>query len=260
MHEAIVRYLVFTVEPVLQRPYLVMEFVEGRSLADILEEGPLTFEAVLRLMRRVASGLKAAHEHGIIHRDVSPDNVIVPQNNVAGAKIIDFGIARSIIQTRDATIVHFAGRYNYVSPEQIGHFGGNITFKSDVYSLGLVLFYALTGQKLDMGGNQFQLVEKRRRVPDLDAIDTRIRPIIEKMLQPDPKDRPTMAEIEIWSVGSEILDQARIPDQSPAPVRVEERDGRVAKATDRDSALSASERDFAAWRDPVVRFRRRHQS
>src|ERR1700737_15522 len=125
MHEAIVRYFVFTVEPVLQRPYLAMEFVDGRSLADLLEEGPLTFEALLRLMRRVASGLKAAHERGIIHRDVSPDNVIVPQNDVARAKIIDFGIARST-QLGDATIIGagFGGEHNYVSPEQMSRGAG----------------------------------------------------------------------------------------------------------------------------------------
>jgi serine/threonine protein kinase len=203
MHEAIVRYFVFTVEPILQRPYLAMEFVDGRSLAEMLEQGPLTFEALQRLMRRVASGLNAAHERGIIHRDVSPDNIIVPQSDVARAKIIDFGIARST-QRGDATIIGtgFAGKHSYVSPEQVGLFGGDVTAKSDIYSFGLVLFYALTGQKLDMGGTQFQLVEKRRRVPDLGAVDARIRPLLQKMLQPDPKDRPTMAEIESWSVGS----------------------------------------------------------
>jgi serine/threonine-protein kinase len=203
MHDAIVRYFVFTVEPVLQRPYLAMEFVDGRPLADMLEEGPLTLEALLRLMRRVASGLNAAHDRGIIHRDVSPDNIIIPHSDIARAKIIDFGIARST-QIGDATIIGsgFAGKHNYVSPEQIGLFGGDVTGKSDVYSFGLVLFYALTGTKLDMGGTQFQLVEKRRRVPDLGAVDARIRPLLEKMLQPDPSDRPTMAEIENWSVGS----------------------------------------------------------
>src|SRR5262249_19609627 len=96
MHDAIVRYYVFTVEPVLQRPYLAMEFVNGRSLSAILQDdGALSFESACSLMRRVASGLHAAHERGIIHRDVSPDNIIVPDGNVARAKIIDFGIARS---------------------------------------------------------------------------------------------------------------------------------------------------------------------
>ncbi len=94
-HEAIVRYFVFTVEPALQRPYLAMEFVDGRSLSDMLADGPLTFEALLKLMRRIASGLQAAHEREIIHRDVSPDNIIVPLSDVTRAKIIDFGIARS---------------------------------------------------------------------------------------------------------------------------------------------------------------------
>lgn len=229
VHDAIVRYFVFTVEPVLQRPYLAMEFVDGRSLAEIFEEGPLTFEALLRLMRRVASGLNVAHQRGIIHRDVSPDNIIVPQGDVARAKIIDFGIARST-EIGDATIIGagFAGKHNYVSPEQIGLFGGDVAAKSDVYSLGLVLFQALTGQKLDMGGSQFQLVEKRRRVPDLGGVDARIRPLLNEMLQPDPNDRPSMAEIENWSVGaptrppSQLIERVR----ATAVERVEPKPGR----------------------------------
>ncbi|WP_038383151.1 serine/threonine-protein kinase, partial [Bradyrhizobium elkanii] len=186
-HEAIVRYFLFTVEPALQRPYLAMEFVNGRSLSNMLDDGPLTFEALIKLMRRVASGLQAAHEHGIVHRDVSPDNIIVPLDDVRRAKIIDFGIARST-QMGDKTIIGsgFAGKDNYASPEQVGLYGNDVTAKSDVYSFGLVLFHALTGQKLDMGGSQFQLVEKRRRVPDLGAVDMRIRPLLERMLQPDP--------------------------------------------------------------------------
>ncbi|MBW8853675.1 MAG: serine/threonine protein kinase [Bradyrhizobium sp.] len=204
LHEAIVRYYVFTVEPALQRPYLAMEFVEGRSLSDILEEGPLTFEALLKLMRRIASGLQAAHERGIIHRDVSPDNIIVPLGDVARAKIIDFGIARST-QLGDKTIIGtgFAGKDNYVSPEQVGLYGSEVTAKSDIYSLGLLLFHVLTGRKLDMGGSHFQLVEKRQRIPDLGAVDMRIRPLIERMLQPDPANRPaTMAEIANWQAAS----------------------------------------------------------
>jgi serine/threonine-protein kinase len=239
MHDAIVRYFVFTIEPVLQRPYLAMEYVDGQSLADILEQGPLTLEALHRLTRRVASGLQAAHERGIIHRDVSPDNIIIPHNDVARAKIIDFGIARST-QIGDATIIGsgFAGKHNYVSPEQIGLYGGEVNAQSDVYSFGLVLFYALTGQKLDMGGTQFQLVEKRRRVPDLGAIDARVRPLLERMLQPDPKDRPTMSEVETWSIGSpkgnlidKVEDTKRIEAQSPRPSRSWIRYGTIAAST-----------------------------
>ena len=191
-HDAIIRYYVSTVEPQLQRPYLAMEFVDGRSLSEILkDDGPLPFEAVRALMLRVTAGLMAAHQRGIIHRDVSPDNIIVPGGDVSRAKIIDFGIARSTL-LHEGTVIGsgFAGKQNYVSPEQLGLFGGEVTAKSDIYSLGLVLVQALTGQPLDMGGSQVQIVEKRRRVPDLGMIDMRFRPLLERMLQPDPANRP----------------------------------------------------------------------
>jgi Protein kinase domain len=204
-HDAIVRYYVFTVEPVLQRPYLAMEFVDGRSLHDILrDDGPLSFEAARSLMQRLASGLQAAHDRGIIHRDVSPDNVIIPQGDVRRAKIIDFGIARST-HLGQATVIGsgFAGKYNYVSPEQLGLFGGDVTAKSDIYSLGLVLYEALTGRPLDMGGSQVEIVDKRRKVPDLGAIDMRFRPLLERMLRPNPKDRPdSMTAVATWPLGS----------------------------------------------------------
>jgi serine/threonine-protein kinase len=206
-HDAIVRYYVFTIEPALRRPYLAMEFVEGRSLSKLLQDnGPLPFEAVRSLMRRVAAGLQAAHERGIVHRDVTPDNIIIPGGDVARAKIIDFGIARSS-EFGDRTIIGsgFGGKYNYVSPEQLGLFGGNVTAKSDIYSFGLVLFQALTGCALDMGGTQLQIVEKRRVLPDLGGIDMRLRPLLERMLQPDPAQRPdSMAAVAAWSFGAQM--------------------------------------------------------
>ena len=201
-HDAVVRYYVFTVEPVLQRPYLAMEYVDGRTLSDVIQtDGRLSFEAVRSLMHRLASGLQAAHEHGIIHRDISPDNVIIPNSDVARAKIIDFGIART---TQHGTVIGggFAGKLNYVSPEQVGLFGGAVTPKSDIYSLGLVLVEGLNGQALDMGGTHFDIVEKRRKTPDLGAVDMRFRPLLEKMLQPDPANRPnSMTAISEWPLG-----------------------------------------------------------
>lgn len=202
-HEAIVRYYVFTVDPVLERPYLAMEFVDGQSLSTLLRGGPLAFEAVNRLMRRIAAGLQAAHEQGIIHRDVSPDNIIIPAGEMARAKIIDFGIARSTRLDDEGTIIGsgFAGKYNYVSPEQLGLFGGEVTPKSDIYSLGLVLAEALRHGPIDMGGNHFEVIEKRRVVPDIGQIDPRLRPLIERMLQPNPADRPgSMAEVAAWTI------------------------------------------------------------
>jgi serine/threonine protein kinase len=199
-HEAIVRYYVCSVDPTLQCPYLTMEFVDGVTLSELLTRGPLPFEAVAQLKRRLAAGLHAAHAHGIIHRDVAPDNVLIPSGSVDLAKIIDFGIAR-LTRGQDGTIIGsgFAGKYNYVSPEQLGLFGGNVTAKSDIYSLGLLLAASVSGRPLDMGGSQAEVLEKRRQVPDLSGIDPRLRPLLKAMLQPDPEQRPdSMLTIAEW--------------------------------------------------------------
>ena len=132
-----------------------------------------------------------------MHRDLSPDNIILPGGKVERAKIIDFGIARSATIGGETLIGgNFAGKYNYVSPEQLGLFGGDVKERSDIYSLGLVLAAAMRGRPIDMGGSQMEVVEKRRTVPDLSDIDGAFRPMIEAMLQPDPADRPaSMADI-----------------------------------------------------------------
>jgi tRNA A-37 threonylcarbamoyl transferase component Bud32 len=202
-HDAIVRYYIFSLDPGTGRHYLAMEFVDGQPLSDLLQHGPLSFEAVRHLQERLASGLDAAHRHGIIHRDLSPDNVLIPSGDVGRAKIIDFGIARST-KSNDGTIIGsgFAGKFNYVSPEQLGLYGGDVSAKSDIYSLGLVLAECLTGRPIDMGGSQFEVLEKRRVMPDLTAIDARFRPLIEQMLQSDPEDRPeSMATVAAWRPG-----------------------------------------------------------
>ena len=154
-HEAIVRYFVFSVDPELQRAYLAMEFVDGPSLAKSLAKGPMSLEDARILQRRLAGALEAAHRLGVVHRDISSDNVILPGGDPRRAKIIDFGIARSQ-RMGEGTIIGagFAGKFNYASPEQLGLAGGEVGPKSDIYSLGLVLAEALRGRPLDMGGAQ----------------------------------------------------------------------------------------------------------
>jgi serine/threonine protein kinase len=197
-HGAVVRYYVFSVDRHLGLPYLAMEYVVGESLADRLRRGPLDYEAVEVLRRRLAGGLAAAHEAGIVHRDVTPDNIILPAADPARAKIIDFGIAR-LAATQTVIGDGFAGKYAYASPEQLGLQGGEITPRSDVYSLGLVLAQASLGRALDMGDHPTAFIAKRSAVPDLTGIDARLVPLLESMLRPDPRMRPaSMAEIEAW--------------------------------------------------------------
>ncbi|TPK92447.1 serine/threonine-protein kinase [Mesorhizobium sp. B2-4-17] len=196
-HDAVVRYHVFTIDPRIGRPYLAMEFVDGQSLFDVMRRGPMPGEEVRRLCHRLTSGLAAVHQAGAVHRDLSPDNIILPGGRVERAKIIDFGIARSAAAGGETLIGgKFAGKYNYVSPEQLGLYGGEVSEQSDIYSLGLVLAAALRGKPLDMSGTQYEVIEKRRTVPDLSDIDPDFHELIGAMLQPDPRDRPaSMAEI-----------------------------------------------------------------
>lgn len=200
-HDAIVRYFGIAMDSRLNRHYLAMEFVDGPSLSDRVKQKPLTYEQVTVLRQRVASGLQAAHAKGIIHRDISSDNIILPGGEIAQAKIIDFGIARTT-DARHSTVIGsgFAGKYNYVSPEQLGLFGSDVTNRSDIYSLGLVLIEAALGKPLDMSGSQADVVEKRKTVPDLSALDPRLRPLLTRMLQPDPKNRfASMAEVAAFT-------------------------------------------------------------
>jgi len=199
-NEAIVRYYVFAIDPVSETPYLAMEFVDGQPLSERIQQGPLSVEEADILRQRVGPGLHAAHRLGIIHRDISPDNIILPGGDPSRAKIIDFGIARSSILGEGTVIGSgFAGKYNYVSPEQLGLYGGEVSGRSDMYSFALVLAQALTGHAIDMGGSQVDIIDKRRRLPDLSGVDARIRPLLARMLAPDPKDRPAdMAEVANW--------------------------------------------------------------
>ena len=192
-HEAIVRYHIFTKDPILKRACLVMEFVEGRPLGDVLAEGPLSERDVHTLLSRLAPGLQKAHDLGVVHRDLSPDNIIVQDGMISHAKIIDFGIAKSGTETKHGKTVlgdRFAGKYGYVAPEQLFLYKGIVTGKSDIYALGLVAVAALQGRPLDMGDSMPDAMDKRSSVPDLSSVPEGMRPLLTWILQPDPANRP----------------------------------------------------------------------
>ncbi len=172
------------------RLYLVMEYVRGPSLAEVTASAPLGAGDAERLFERIALGLQAAHDKGIVHRDLSPDNIILCDGDVAKAKIIDFGIARDL-QPGTRTLIgsDFAGKCGYASPEQLGLFGGAVDHRSDIYSLGLVMAKAL-GQRIDAGRTLAEAVEKRQAPPDLTGVPEPWRTRLSAMLRPDPADRP----------------------------------------------------------------------
>jgi serine/threonine-protein kinase len=265
-HEAIVRYFVFSIDPDLHRAYLAMEFVEGPSLTDRLQTGPLQFGDVQILRRRVASALQVAHQHGVIHRDVSPDNIILPQNDLGNAKVIDFGIARSLYRAEVSIIGgRFAGKYNFASPEQFGLAGGEVGPWSDIYSFGLVLAAAFRGRPIDMSGTEVEAIAKRSVAPDLTDIDPTMRPLLHAMLQPAPANRPaSMAEIAAWEPAASRglwtpSARSREPRQLAARRTSEAGGGRAATVLGAGIALAALggtafvlRNDLARWAPSVT--------
>lgn len=126
-----------------QRPFLVMELVDGITLTEALQRGPLDPERAREVVTQVADALGAAHAIGLVHRDVKPGNILITADG--SAKLTDFGIARAadgVPLTRTGEIV---GTPSYISPEQAE--GRSATTASDVYALGCVLFECLTGEK-----------------------------------------------------------------------------------------------------------------
>ena len=187
------------------RVYLIMEMVEGISLSKLIErQGPLPPDDVAALGARVAAGLAAAHRCGVIHRDVSPDNIVLPGGKVSEAKLIDFGIAKILREGQGTIVDGFKGKLGYASPEQLGFFGGKIDGRSDFYSLGLVLCAAALGRPLGMGTTVMEAVDARRhlqRVPD--EIPIGLRSAIAPLLALDPKDRPQFVERLFVAPGGE---------------------------------------------------------
>ncbi len=133
-----------------RQAYLTMEYLEGVSLAEVLKrDGPLPLERFLKLFSQVISGLKHAHQHGVIHRDLKPDNIMLITTPDGGesVKLVDFGIARleKLSSTPNKLTKNGAliGTLNYMSPEQFK--GGALDARSDIYSLGCVMHEALIG-------------------------------------------------------------------------------------------------------------------
>lgn len=124
-------------------PYLVMPFVHGRSLqARVDDDGPLPVSEALRIGRQMAAGLAAAHDQGLVHRDVKPGNVLL-EDNVDRALIGDFGLARAVDDASLTRTGIVAGTPHYMSPEQAD--GGAVDHRSDLFSLGSVFYFMVTG-------------------------------------------------------------------------------------------------------------------
>ena len=181
-----------------QRPYLVMELVEGTTLEHELERtGRLEPARAVAIAKDIASGLASAHGQGIVHRDVKPSNVFLTPSD--SAKIGDFGIAR--LERPDATLTltgQTFGSPPYVAPEQAT--GGKVDARADLYSLGCVLFQMLVGRRPFSGDDAVSLVYQHVHTtpPRVDSLHPEVPvalgDLVAGLMAKDPDDRPDSAE------------------------------------------------------------------
>ena len=241
--------------------YLVMECVEGETLAKRLEKGPLPFDQVLKYGAQVADALDKAHRGGITHRDLKPGNIML---TATGAKLLDFGLAkpaapvvsgatltaaatRTTPVTAEGTIV---GTFQYMSPEQIE--GKDVDGRSDIFSLGSVLYEMLSGQRAFLGKSQLSVVSailEQEPAPIVSlkpltppALDHAIR----RCLAKDPEERwQTARDLQLelkWM--AESGSQSGVPSPVVSHRKLRERGAWLAAATLAIVALIAG----LAWR------------
>ncbi|HYO11870.1 MAG TPA: tetratricopeptide repeat protein [Thermoanaerobaculia bacterium] len=179
--------------------FLTMDFVPGRSLSELLaEEGPLSPDRAVGIARQIASALAAAHEAGVVHRDLKPGNVLLDDSG--RALISDFGIARSLAGPGRTLPGAVVGTLDYLAPEQAR--GGTVDGRTDLYALGILLYEMLTGKLPFAGGSEAEVLAQRLTgaMRDLESagvkVPRRLAAIVRRLLQRDPVRRyPSAREV-----------------------------------------------------------------
>jgi eukaryotic-like serine/threonine-protein kinase len=177
--------------------YIVVEYVPGGDLKDLIDRrGPLPGAMLSRIGADVADGLAHAHERGIVHRDIKPQNVLLDQ--YGSPKLTDFGIARALDMNHSTSTDSYLGTAFYSSPEQLR--GEGVTPKSDVYSLGATLYHAAVGEP-PFSGDPLQVATQQVAKPPIPprargaAVGERLEAIILGCLAKDPAARPDAATL-----------------------------------------------------------------
>jgi hypothetical protein len=174
------------------RPFVVMDFVEGQSLAARLRDGALPARAVVVMGATLADALAHVHANGVVHRDVKPGNVLLDGDG--HARLTDFGIARLVDATRVTATGLVVGTAAYMAPEQVR--GEVVGPPADVYALGLVLLEAVSGRREFQGGALEAAIARLHRSPVVPAsVPEPLASAIRRMTAADPADRPAAAEV-----------------------------------------------------------------
>ena len=172
--------------------YLVMDYVDGPGLDQKIKDGGMAADDLMIIAKRVAEGLIVAHGRKIVHRDLSPDNIILRNGNPAEAVIIDFGIAKDSNPGAETIVGNeFAGKYAYAAPEQLS---GQTDERADIYSLGALLLATFRGKAPNVGNNPMEVVERKGQPLDTSDVPEPLKKLLDKMTVPDRTKRLSSAQ------------------------------------------------------------------
>jgi predicted Ser/Thr protein kinase/tetratricopeptide (TPR) repeat protein len=203
-HPHVVR--VYSFGEVGGRPYLAMEYVEGETLADRIAAGPLPVDDALRITRDVVDALEAAWEKKIVHRDIKPSNILIDKRN--RVRVADFGLAKGTMNAdSDVSLTQsglMIGTPHYISPEQAQ--GKESDFRADFYSLGIMLFHMLTGERPFEGSTPVAIVAQHLHepVPRRRDLPAHAEELIQWLTQKDPEKRPSSHRELLDAIGHAV--------------------------------------------------------
>jgi serine/threonine protein kinase len=249
---------IYSIEQEGETFFIAMELVEGESLATVLAQGKLEPREAVRIIRQVAEALAEAHEKGVVHRDVKPDNIIVSKRVV---KVLDFGIAKQLVSTTESPTLTqggmIVGTPFYMSPEQA--LGRPVDARSDIFSLGVVLYEALAGKRPFEGEAVTETMMNiiMTEPPDLAVIaptvPSMLSDVVRRALQKKPENRfPTAGEMvdALDRVDFKIL----TPPPAPKPKKIDAPTVAMPVAQQPKEAPIVGQRALIADDDPVARF------
>lgn len=201
--------------------FISMEYVDGEDLAAVLRRmGRPSKEKSLQIARQLCAGLAAAHDKGVLHRDLKPHNIMI--DGQGRVRVTDFGLAGFAEDFVGKEV--YAGTPAYMAPEQLA--GRSVSVKSDLYSLGLVLGELFTGKRMHEGSNKDEVLRSRTSAPTslstlADDVDPAVERVILRCLEPDPVSRPTSAlAVAAALPGGDPLAAALEAGETPSPEMV----------------------------------------
>ncbi len=203
--------------------YLSMEYVDGEDLSSLLRRiGRLPEDKAIQIARQLCAGLAAAHDQGILHRDLKPANVML--DGRGDVRITDFGLA-GLAEGFTGVEIR-AGTPAFMAPEQLA--GKEVTVKSDIYALGLVLYQLFTGKKAFAGESLVELSRLQQSGPaslssHVQMLDPAVEQVVLRCLAPEPADRPASAvKVALGLPGADPLAAALAAGETPSPEMVAE--------------------------------------